>query len=151
VKVESPAALPPRPPSEVEWEELLMRVELMTRAFRNVMEDLDLQGVSRELGEMVAREEAVARWLESRALGEETKAADSPPLAPELLADRFVSLRARNFAMVQRRGLEVWEWSGGFAGGEVVTAYQLLRWLVGQDVAALAALRSPGRGEARAC
>ena len=51
-------------------------------------------------------------------------------------------MRARNFAMVQRRGVDVWEWAGELDGVRV-TVYQLLSWLMRRDAEALAALRSP--------
>ena len=44
--------------------------------------------------------------------------AGAPPLHPPAvvdarwLEDRFAAVRARNFAMVQRRGVDVWAWAG---------------------------------------
>ena len=150
--------LPARPPSEVEWEDLLLRMELMARALRSTVEDADLSRVRDELGALVEREERVREWLERHALdpasrrGTENAAnlRDETTWGSAELVERAVSLRARNFAMVQRRGLGVWEWSGDLDvdGGRslTVTAFQLLGWLVGEDVRTLAALRAGTRG-----
>jgi hypothetical protein len=153
--------LPIRPPSEVEWEDLLLRLELMTRALRNTVEDRELTSALPLLKEMVAREARVGAWLERHAVGasggvgtenaakseHETTWAD-----PARVVERIVSLRARTFAMVQRRGLGVWDWSSDFEGEGPVSAYQLLVWLMTQDVSSLALLRATGRGqEAPAC
>jgi hypothetical protein len=156
---------PLRPPSEVEWEDVLLRVELMTRALRNTTEELEPHAIAPVLEAMLAREARIGAWLEAHAVEETatsgTKRAASSAGAtisgpPEQLVDRLVSLRARNFAMVQRRGLGVWEWRGPFEVSEgstpEATAYQLLTWLVREDVRSLAALRAIGRGEgAPAC
>jgi hypothetical protein len=86
----------------------------------------------------------VGRWLEEAAFG----SAESPIAAMDAggdarwLADRFAAVRARNFAMVQRRGVDVWEWAGELDGLRV-TVYQLLSWLMRSDAALLAALRGP--------
>jgi|GEM_PF-1132188 len=150
-----------RPPSEVEWEDLLLRVELMTRAFRNAIEDRDLVQAVPVLREMVEREAGVGRWLEGHAIGSTAtggteNAANSEDETtwrdPALLAQRFLSLRARNFAMVQRRGLDVWDWSGPWEDEEQVSSFQLLGWLQLRDVEALALLRGIGtRQESRTC
>jgi hypothetical protein len=144
----------------VEWEDVLLRVELMTRALRNAAEELGPGGGVPELERMIARETAVAGWLEGHAVGAraEPLTGDGTNRAANRdgstiwagagdLVDRLVSMRARNFAMVQRRGLGVWDWRAPM-GGEEVTSYQLLSWLVREDVRSLAALRAAGRGEA---
>jgi hypothetical protein len=155
------AGLPVRPPSEVEWEDLLLRLELMTRALRNTAEHRDLAAALPLLRGMVAREARVGAWLEGHALrangdvgmknaakrGDETTWED-----PAAAVERIVSLRSRNFAMVQRRGLGVWDWRSDFEGEGPVSAYQLLFWLMSQDVSSLALLRAMGRAEeAPAC
>jgi hypothetical protein len=152
------ATLPARPPSEVEWEDLLLRVELMTRALRNAAEELAPGAGAAELERMLEREARVGEWLEGHAMprsaagGTERAATSSGATTwgDVSSVDRLVSLRSRNFAMVQRRGLGVWEWRAAFDGVEV-TSYQLLGWLVREDVQSLARLRAAGRGEAAAC
>jgi hypothetical protein len=155
------ATLPGRPPSEVEWEDLLLRLELMTRALRNTVEDRDLAAALPLLREMLAREARVGAWLERHAMGTSggmgTKNAAKPGdettwVDPAASVERIVSLRARNFAMVQRRGLGVWDWRSDFEGEGPVSAYQILFWLMSQDVSSLALLRTVGRSEeAPAC
>ncbi|CAN5800669.1 hypothetical protein BH23GEM6_BH23GEM6_15540 [soil metagenome] len=150
-----------RPPSEVEWEDLLLRLELMTRALRNALEDRDLLPVLDVLREMVGRERRVGNWLERHAIrtsgtgGTENAASLEDGTTwrdPAPLADRFVSLRARNLAMVQRRGLDVWDWHGSFGDEDQVSSFQLLSWLQTRDVEALARLRGDGgRRGAQAC
>jgi hypothetical protein len=76
-------------------------------------------------------------------------AVEEGPLSAADIARRFASLRARTFAMVQRRGLEVWEWSAPLDGSQPVTVHQLLQWLVYCDGRLLAELREASRGEAR--
>jgi len=153
--------LPVRPPSEVEWEDLLLRLELMTRALRNTVEDRDLAAALPLLREMLTREARVGGWLERHAVGETgvvgtENAANSWNETtwrdPAAAVERVVSLRLRNFAMVQRRGLGVWDWRSDFEGEGPVSAYQLLFWLMSQDVRSLAQLRATGRSqEAPAC
>jgi hypothetical protein len=148
--------LPIRPPSEVEWEDLLLRLELMTRALRNTVEDRDLAAALPLLQEMVMREASVGAWLERHAVGaigelgtkNAAKCRDETTWEdPADAVARIVSLRSRNFAMVQRRGLGVWDWRSEFEGEGPVNAYQLLFWLMSQDVSSLALLRAMGRGQ----
>ncbi len=153
--------LPIRPPSEVEWEDLLLRLELMTRALRNTVEDRDLAVALPLLREMVSREARVGAWLERHAVstvggvGTENAAnrwSETIWEVPAGAVERIVSLRSRNFAMVQRRGLGVWDWQSDFEGEGPVSAYQLLYWLMSEDVRSLALLRAMSRGqEAPAC
>lgn len=146
-----PSTLPARPPSEVEWEDALLRLELMVRALRAVADEADAGVLHAHLGTMLEREGSVAAWLEARAGVERTgsgqAALESMRDEPARLIDRFISLRSRNFAMVQRRGLEVWDWSGAY-GAHEVTAFQLLSWLTTRDVSALEGVR---RGVTPAC
>jgi hypothetical protein len=151
-----PARTPRRPPSEVEWEDLLLRVELMLRAVRITLEDVgDGDGPAGDvLRELVARERFVGEFLE-RAAGLGGEAGDpggetGPEERGDALLARFLRLRTRNFAMVQRRGLGVWDWVGDDESGHEVTVYQLLTGLAAEDVAALARLRAR-QGKAGAC
>lgn len=139
--------LPLRPESEVEWEDLLLRLEIVPRVARNeVDEAADAGRAVALLREAIERETRVARWLEQAAgmdpsnatVGEVTAMTLEDPVA---LVHRFASLRARTFAMVQRRGLEVWAWSAPLDGGESPSAHQLLRWLANRDGDLLAQLR----------
>lgn len=144
--------LPRRPPSEVEWEDLLVRLEIVPRVVRNTLEAVrrDDPRVADLLRERVTTEARVGRWLESLVPGAAAAQSRDPEPADrgdaDALSHRFSSLRARTFAMVQRRGVEVWEWEGALEPGRPVTVYQVLRWLALGDAAALAALR-----EAAAC
>lgn len=139
--------LPLRPDSEVEWEDLLLRLEIVPRVARNEVDEVaDAARAAALLREAIERETRVARWLE-RAAGMEP-AAEIPDEAqtvatqdPIALVHRFASLRARTFAMVQRRGLEVWAWSAPLDEGVPPTAHQLLRWLANRDGDLLAELR----------
>ena len=67
------------------------------------------------------------------------------------LLAQFTRLRARTFALVQRRGLNVWEWTsrgrGPFQGA---TAYQFLQAVASSDGELLAAVRGAARGVAAA-
>jgi hypothetical protein len=151
------ARLPERPPSEVEWEDLLFRLELMLRAIRVVLEEIPQAG-SRSgrdgiLHEMVGRERFVARFLEEAAAptGAVEGSAGGAAAAGEDPVRLFLRLRARNFAMVQRRGIDVWNWSGGADDAGRATVYQVLSHLAAGDVAALAELRSHTRAGADSC
>ncbi len=147
--------VPARPPSEVEWEDLLYRLELMNRALTVGMEEIPEASVEAEgvLRALVEREEAVGRLLEVSAVGgvdaERDPAAaprDFDGLSPAL---RFIRIRSRNFAMLQRRGLEVWDWRVFVAGTEI-GIYQLLVGLARADIETLALLREIG-GRERSC
>ena len=147
---EALAGLPPRPPSVAEWEDLLVRFEIMPRALRAA---LDAPAAGRErvaatLRELLSREREVGRWLETAAGWTPSESSAPAPadaeLDPRELADRFAGVRARNFAMLQRRGVDVWEWSGVTRDGAPATVYQLLSWMLRADALALAALRGAG-------
>jgi len=137
------------PDSEVEWEDLLLRIELMQRALRVVLEEVDRE--SDEVGEvllaLVMRERSVRDFLEAAAgLAEGELNASAPGGAPDRDPDldplgQFLRLRARNFAMVQRRGVAVWGWSAPTTTGDSATPHQVLQLLARADVAALAELR----------
>lgn len=148
---ESPALLPAVPPSVAEWEDLLLRMEIMQRVLRNTLEGVPDAGAGEVVAGLVRREAEVGAWLEGVSGVPGRSSAEPAPAGLRALADRFVSLRARNFAMLQRRGLEVWRWTGDFAGHGEVSAFQTITWLVAEDVRALAALRERTTGDARAC
>lgn len=136
------ASLDRRPPAVAEWEDLLVKMEIMPRVLRNTLEGapLDDAPLAEVLRELVARERRTMHWLQAVA-DPSAEAAAAAGEADELpLA--FASLRARCFAMVQRRGLEVWDWTGPLPDGTPATVYQVLTWLVREDVRALAALRA---------
>lgn len=136
-------ALPRRPESVVEWEELLIRLEIVPRVVRSTVEEVVDPGVAVELlvhaGE---RERQIGRWLEAAA-GLDGAGGARGPSGRDVrsLGLHFASLRARTFAMVQRRGLDVWEWEGPLGGEGSVTVHQLLCWLAEQDAALLSGLR----------
>jgi hypothetical protein len=142
----------PRPPSEVEWEDLLIRLEIVPRIVRNEIEEADparseVVGVLRGL---VDRERWVGQWLEALAAtavgaGSHRSSEEASGEDAEWLAHRFASLRARTFVMVQRRGLDVWEWAGEVEPGQPATVYQLLCWLAALDGEALLGLRAAVR------
>jgi hypothetical protein len=142
------AAHPARPAEVAEWEDLLVRLEIMPRALRNVLEGVpgETAAALAALRALVDRERLLHAWF--RALLADA-AADVPGpdgvrLAAGELADWFTRLRARTFAMVQRRGLEVWEWEAELAGHGRVSSFQLLCEAVRQDVGTLAELRRAG-------
>ena len=143
--VVDPRAFAALPPSEVEWEDLLLRIEIAARALRVVAEDAGGgPGALAPLRAAVLEETLLQALLE--AMAEEREAPCEAGVArmeddAEGLARRFASLRARTFAMVQRRGLGVWAWrlrGGPWAGA---TSYQLLQAAAARDGRTLAALR----------
>ncbi len=140
-----PRAHPAVPPSEVEWEDLLLRIEIAPRALRVGVEDAGtgedalapLRRAVLEEALLQAMLEAMAEQREAPCQGGVEALEDDAPA----LARRFAALRARTFAMVQRRGLGVWEWR--LAGGpwEGATSYQLLQEAAARDGRLLAAVR----------
>src|SRR5690606_27431838 len=103
------------------------------------------------VSELVGREEFAQRLLEGAAAAAEGW--ETPLSTPAQVVSfqednlaRFVRLRVRNFAMVQRRGIDVWDWSAKLDDGRRATAYQLLGYLAAGDVETLAALRGAARG-----
>jgi hypothetical protein len=145
------AAYPERPPSEVEWEELLQRVELAPRALRFAVED----AAAGAPGVMEALRHAFAWEVRLRA-ALEGMTGQAPAALPAGMADGFrdaaeavhwiARLRARNFAMVQRRGLEVWGWRAADGALDGLTAYQLLSGTVARDRETLDGVRAARRG-----
>lgn len=141
------AVLPARPGSVAEWEDLLVRLEIAPRAARLSIEELeDAESAARALETATLREAGIGRLLEIAArLPEPARRLDdrdAPTREPAALSLRFASLRARTFALVQRRGLEVWDWEVPLDDGVSVTVFQLLQWLAGRDARLLAELRA---------
>jgi hypothetical protein len=149
--IESLRRLPERPISEFEWEDLLLRIELMPRALKVVLEQLgeDNDVVRQVLEALVEREEWAARFLEGAAVH---AAGCAQPFARrgqmvilhEDKLDRFVRFRIRNFAMVQRRGIGVWGWSVEAGDSQPATVFQLFTHLAQSDVNSLSTLRGTG-------
>jgi len=150
-----PREFPALPPSEVEWEDLLVRLEIAPRALRIAVEEApaDHPGLVELLGMGVLSETMLREYLESMiegrpaldGLGFEDLPGDAPSLVSEI-----ARLRYRNFVMVQRRGINVWEWTlrgGGMAG---VTSYQLFQAAARMDGVLLDAARQAARGDAAA-
>jgi hypothetical protein len=136
------------PVDVADWEDLLVRIEIMPRALKGALEDAAGQGRSLPiLRDLLAREVEAGEWLERVATGEAGDASRRAAAAgagdATWLADRFAAVRSRNFAMLQRRGVDVWEWAGEL-DGRAVTVYQLLSSLLRADAEALAALRGVG-------
>ena len=152
-----PRTLPARPPSEVEWEDLLVRLEIMPRALRVAIEDAPAghSGVVDALRTGVAAEAALQQMLEAMVDGRELPADSGFGVegmrgdAQALLAE-YARLRTRSFVMVQRRGLNVWDWTvrGGACPG--ATAYQLFQAAAVRDGEILSAVRETARGSSGA-
>jgi len=142
--------IPRRPVSEVEWEDLLLRLEVMPRALRYVLDDRDGAEVGDALRELADREGWVQSYL-ARAL---PWGGAAPEVAfgmaqvvvrSEDALDRFMRLRGRSFAILQRRGIDVWEFEAEVMPGRSATVHQVLVGLTALDVDALAVLRAVGR------
>lgn len=233
--VENPLAHPPRPPSEVEWEDLLVRLEIAPRALALAYDDAggESERAADVLRDAVAGESALNAALEAMVDGrplassagsaassastdvigstesgasagsfgsngstdsigstgsagsfasipsmesaestgssgfaastesagsagstgspestgsagsfESAGSAGSTESAALELLERFARLRRRTFAMVQRRGLGVWDWTLRGGPHDGATAYQLLLAAQANDGRVLAALRA---------
>ena len=152
----SPFALAPRPPSEVEWEELLVRLEITPRALRLAVEDAggDSPGARAVLQSALGRE----MWWDhvlpelrdgTPILGVFSLDIDRDGREPDAgaMAEAFARMRERNFAQVQRRGLGVWDWESPVEGlGATLTAYQVLQYIARMDGEMLASLRAARKG-----
>ena len=141
--------LPARPPSEVEWEDLLVRLDIAPRAVRLAVEDgrgeADAE-VSRALLAAAGWEALLQHTLDAMTRGDEVPdgfGASWPGEESPLRA--LERQRRRTFALVQRRGLGVWEWRarGGLYPG--ASTYQLLQAAARMDARTLAAIRGAGR------
>jgi hypothetical protein len=143
-------SLPERPPSEVEWEELLVKLDIAPRALRAAVEDAPPgAALARTLMLAARREGWFGECLERLRAGEpvslnvffDVRVIDPAGAAQEAL-ERYRRLRERNFSQLQRRGLEVWEWRS--AEPDAITAYQLAQLMAWCDGETLRALRSVG-------
>ncbi|HEV2130971.1 MAG TPA: hypothetical protein VGR27_07710 [Longimicrobiaceae bacterium] len=151
-------AFPPRPTDLAEWEELLVRLELGPRALRFAMDDIDRPSaaVLEPLNRLVAMELWTARALDTMRRGggavpekigiSHVDPADAAAGARKRL-EEYVALRTDNFAALQRRGIQVWEWSAELEGGGTVTAYQVVRRALQIDGEVLRAVRAAGHEE----
>jgi len=149
---------PAAPPSEVEWEDLLVRYELGPRALRIAIEDAEGEAAAAEtVGDLVR----VLTVHELRAAALFAAMRDGRPVdtqprvemlspTPRAAYERYAGLRARNFATVQRRGIEVWEWRTEAPHAGPVTAHQLILASTALDGETLAGVRLALRG-AGAC
>lgn len=146
------------PESEVEWEELLVRYELGPRALRVALDDLgDDEGMAERVGDLLRG--LVLNELQAAALFAAMREREPVSTEPrmEMLAstpraayERYTELRGRNFATLQRRGIEVWAWRTEAPVGGTVTAHQLVLASTALDGETLAGIRMVPRG-AGAC
>jgi hypothetical protein len=151
----SASAYPARPASEVEWEELLVRYEIAPRALALALADAvgdSGEEATRLLRTLADQEVEAGVVLEAMRSGQFTlhRAEWQPGADAAAFAALFTEWRRRNFAALQRRGLEVWEWRAQAPGQGEITAHQLLCQALEQDAAALAGLRR-ALWEAPAC
>ncbi len=144
---------PQRPPHIADWEELLLRYELTPRAMSNALELSPGDGspndlIAEYLGRIVAAERAALDWFAALRDGDEITAQWQPAketgVADTLLAE-FASLRARNFAGLQRRGIEVWDWAAKHSAYGEVTAFQFLSAIIARDAREMQAIRDAAR------
>jgi hypothetical protein len=153
------AAWSERPPSELEWEDLLVRFEIAPRALRVAVEDAPKTGegaqeVASALLLLVCAETWLVHALDGLRRGSVPGNAAPMEGVSDLTHDglvaRFASLRTKSFAMVQRRGIDVWEWRADGPDGVALTPYRVINAEVMLDGETLAALRAAAR-EARPC
>lgn len=143
------------PASEVEWEELLVRYELGPRALRVALDDLgDDERTAVPVGDLLRG--LVLHELQAAALFAAMR--DGQPVSteprmemqastPRAAYERYAELRGRNFAAVQRRGIDVWGWRTEAPGRGTVTAHQLILSSTALDGETLAGIRKAARGE----
>jgi len=152
----SASIYPAAPLSEVEWEELLVRYELTPRVLRAALDDVELAGDVRErvgdlLRALVVNEllvtELFAAMRDARPVLREPRI-EVMSADPRAAYERFAALRGRNFAAVQRRGLEVWGWRAEAPGQGTVTAHQLILASTALDAQTLAGVREALGGAA---
>lgn len=156
------SSVPAQPPAMAEWEDLLVRLDIAPRAVRVAVDDIAEPGeeVLRVLQLAAAREVWYSGVIENLRLGQsfspnvsfgpitfgEEGEAEREGTALDLCR-AFEATRNRNFAQVQRRGVEVWTWEAPLAGGGSVTVYQALAAMALADAETLAMIRAAGRGE----
>jgi hypothetical protein len=155
--------VPALPPSIAEWEDLLVRLDIAPRAVRVAVDDIAEPGeeVLRVLQLAVARESWYSGVIESLRLGrsfslnvafapitfgDEEAGGEREGTAVELCW-AFETQRTRNFAQVQRRGVEVWKWESNVTGGRTLSVFQFLSGVARSDAETLAMIRAAGRGE----
>lgn len=148
---DDPHRFPARPPSEVEWEDLLVRVEIAPRALRIAVEEAraDDELLSRALQIGLLFETLLQRALEAiidERVMEDGFGMEFVPGDPAALVAEYGRLRYRSFLMVQRRGLNVWDWTVRGGTWDGATAYQLFQAAAERDGALLAIVRGGGRG-----
>lgn len=150
-----PRGLPARPPSEVEWEELLVKLEIAPRAIRVAVEDA---ADSPALQEVVCRAALSEQWWGQRL--EDLRAGrgfslnvgfgpwtiDGQPPTTRQALEVLAAERERNFGKLQRRGLEVWEWRSDLVEGHPLTAYQLAQLRAAADAEVIRSIRALPRG-----
>lgn len=160
MKADDLIMLPRRPDSEFEWEDLLLRIELMPRALNVELENAGGRCPPGMLADLVDRESLVHHHLERAASGASSDGTGDLPIigeAPQVgmsiadCVDRFVRLRNRNFAMLQRRGINVWDWTVEVEPSVPATVFQLLSLLVRRDVEFLGRLRNERSTASPAC
>jgi hypothetical protein len=146
-----------RPLEVGEWEDLLLRFELGPRAIRIALDDHS--GAPETLlaccARLVSAELRCSRALEAMQKGGTVPPGPDAPAEPgsagamlKRLVEIYAAARARNFAALQRRGLEVWDWTAPLEEGGEVTAAQLVRYGLQVDGDVLGEVRSAGRGVA---
>ena len=153
--------VPAQPPSIAEWEDLLVRLDIAPRAVRVAIDDIAAPGeeVLRVLQVAVARESWYSGVIEALRLGHSFS--PNVSFGPITFGDEgeeragtaielcwaFEATRTRNFAQVQRRGVEVWKWEAPLTGGGSMTVFQFLTVAARSDAETLAMIRAAGRGE----
>jgi hypothetical protein len=143
---DDPHGFPARPPSEVEWEDLLVRVEIAPRALRIAVEEAraDPALLAGALRVGVRLETLLQRALEAiideRAMEDGDGVSDVSGGPADLVAE-YERLRYRSFLMVQRRGINVWDWTVRGGTWDGATAYQLFQAAARRDGVLLARVR----------
>ena len=152
-----------RPPSIAEWEELLIRLEIAPRALRIAVEEApDTPELRTTLRRLLADEAVRTRRIDAMTDGSPLPGSadgalstgfsiDPAGATAEALAVEFARVRARLFARAQRRGIDVWDWSGTLPDGTSLSAYQLLVGAMRADAELLSHVRSAVREGAARC
>ena len=145
---------PARPPSVGAWEELLVRYEVAPRALRLAVADAPPACAAEllmPLGLLLSAELMAAEALEAMREGRAVAGGgfgveDAGEGGTQGLVAAYATLRARNFAALQRRGVDVWEWCARW-GEATVTPFRLVSAAAAVDGALLDAVRAAARGE----
>lgn len=152
------AGISHRPASVGDWEELLVRLEITPRALRNAIEDATPgdPAVREQITLAVVHETLCLDRLERLREGRSIVADAGGVIPPgeqdtPALLEAFARLRGRTFATVQRRGLEVWDWTSPLIPDGTLTVYPLLRALSAHDGRILAEVRAAGRSPTGVC